>query len=483
MLIKVRVVLVGLIALAPLVFSAGAYAQTWWSAQREARPNARSSTSQGRAPSAASQSSWPARTSSPDRIVRSSHTQEAAEAIAAPAAPPSGPPVYGESDLPHPWPVQEGYQDGYGSQPQCGDHCGCNSCCHRSPQFYGQIQYLLWWVDGDDVPPLVTTSPDAMPRVPRLLFGNSGLNEDDRSGVRAMLGVWLAPCLGLEGEYLGIEEDSEVFDRTSPGDPILARPFFDADTGLPASDEVTFPTSPERSGRSGRVIVDASNDFESAGIRIRHRVRDDQCCGQRVRVDGLLGYRFLSLEDDLVFRTSNTATATSGLIPLGTTLDVHESFRTENEFHGVDLGLVTGFESCCWSLELLGKLSVGNMQRAVIIDGTTRVVVPDTAPVDSEGGLLAQRTNIGRYRNDTFSVIPEVGASLAYKLTPCWNVKLGYHFIQLNDVARAGAQIDTTVNLSQASGGALNGAARPAFVLQERQAWAQGLSIGLECSY
>jgi hypothetical protein len=134
-------------------------------------------------------------------------------------------------------------------------------------------------------------------------------------------------------------------------------------------------------------------------------------------------------------------------------------------------------------LEVLGKLSIGSMQQEVNIDGTTRVVVPGQNPVVTAGGLLTQRTNIGHFDDDTFAVIPELGVTLGYRFTRCFKARLGYHFIQLNDVVRAGEQIDTTLNLSQASGDPLVGDARPAFVLRESQAWAQGLSVGLEYNY
>ena len=48
---------------------------------------------------------------------------------------------------------------------KCGECSGtpsCNSWC--SPTWYGQVDMLVWWVKGNNVPPLVTESPNGTQR-------------------------------------------------------------------------------------------------------------------------------------------------------------------------------------------------------------------------------------------------------------------------------------------------------------------------------
>jgi hypothetical protein len=106
---------------------------------------------------------------------------------------------------------------------------------------------------GEALPPLVTTSPPGTPVSQAgvlgtpgaaVLFGDNHVNNDARSGFRVTLGGWLdsAQTLGVEGSFFMLERQATGFTASSPGSPILARPFVDATTGLPAAAElVAFP--------------------------------------------------------------------------------------------------------------------------------------------------------------------------------------------------------------------------------------------------
>jgi hypothetical protein len=60
------------------------------------------------------------------------------------------------------------------------------------------------------------------------------------------------------------------------------------------------------------------------------------------------------------------------------------------------------------------------------------------------------------------------------------DLTLGYTFLYLSDVARAGDQIDPMINVSQLPPGPLTGAALPDFSFQSSGFWAQGLTFGVE---
>ena len=60
---------------------------------------------------------------------------------------------------------------------------------------------------------------------------------------------------------------------------------------------------------------------------------------------------------------------------------------------------------------------------------------------------------------------------------------VGYTFLYLSNVSRAGSQIDPVVNSSQIPPGTLMGAARPAFIRQDTDFWAKGINFGLEIRF
>ena len=86
-----------------------------------------------------------------------------------------------------------------------------------------------------NTPPLVTSGPS--PQQPgyygapgtQVLFGDSLINGEGRSGGRLQCGIWLNPChmFGIEGEYLALGDEVVHFRDWSSGDPILSRPFYD----------------------------------------------------------------------------------------------------------------------------------------------------------------------------------------------------------------------------------------------------------------
>src|SRR5262245_16532969 len=70
----------------------------------------------------------------------------------------------------------------------------------NSERLWVEAEFLLWWMRGDRVPPLVTGSPPGAPigqagvlGVPGtvVLFGGERTNSDARSGGRLTIGVWL----------------------------------------------------------------------------------------------------------------------------------------------------------------------------------------------------------------------------------------------------------------------------------------------------
>jgi hypothetical protein len=309
-----------------------------------------------------------------------------------------------------------------------------------------------------------------------VLFGNSRVNNDFRDGLRLDAGLWLGDCrqCAIEADFFLLGDSGQGFGASGAGSPVLARPFFNSATGLPDSELVAFPGVV-----AGSVTVDSASSFLGAGLNCRHVL----CCGCDYRLDVLVGYRYLRLTDDLTIAENLIATDPAGQIPLGTGIAVRDEFRTENNFHGARVGLAGQWNRGCLVAQLQTSVSLGDTQELVEIKGSTLVTVPGAGTAAYNGGLLALPTNSGRHVVDRFSVVPEVTARLGYQLTDHWTAFAGYSFLYWSSVARAGEQIDLTVNPTQIPPGKLVGEPRPAFNRHDGDFWVQGVSVGLEFRY
>jgi len=317
------------------------------------------------------------------------------------------------------------------------------------------------------------------------LFSNTRDNGEARSGGIITFGYWLndEKTCGLESDFFMLESRATQFGAGSDGSRILARPFFDVTTGQQQSELVSFP---------GLIAGNVNATYTSTGL-LGSGVwfRENLCCGccecSPYRIDAVIGYRYLRLNDnlsiseDLVSTNPNNA----NFVPLGTTLSLWDNFATSNNFHGLDLGLQGEIHRGRWVLGWLAKVAVGANFQEVEINGSTRVTVPGMSSVTNVGGLLALQSNIGDYSRERFAVVPEVGIKLGYQLTDNLRIQAGYNFLYWSEVVRAGNQIDTNVNpnLLPPVANPVAGPLRPAVNIQGSSFWAQGLVLGLQWNY
>ncbi len=426
----------------------------------------------------------------------------------------------GEDSILTPTPAGEGYEgemmysegspymgDGlnFGGCPQCGGAvCGSrNGCSPGSRGFlYARAEYLLWWFDGFYIPPLVVEGQDDEGAFVDavVVYGNERILDSDRDGFRLVAGIWLDPCgtWGIEGDYVHFDTEAEQFIDGGDGEtpPFVGRPFIDATTGFDAVEDVSFP------GIMGTVTVDSTSEFEMAGVRLRHNlccVSSGGCgCGDPVNcgagmgcgsgvcggrgcgtrhVDFLLGFRYARLDESLIITEDLETTGTGP----ATTIYGQDRFFTENQFLGGELGFAWELQRQRWSLELLSLLAIGNNRQTVDISGfTTR----DTGngPETKDGLLLTQTTNIGKYKRDEFTTIPQVGVTAGYQLTPRLRLTAGYTLVYWGNVVRPGDQIDLEVNpaLLDFPPDPNPIPARPRFAFNETDFWAHGISLGGE---
>lgn len=372
----------------------------------------------------------------------------------------------------------------------CGDPCGgcCEDPCARRRCVYGRAEYILWWVNGTEVPALVTTSPAGTARPnagvlgapgTAIVFGNNEIDYDAFSGGRFTLGFCLPnhPGCSFESTFFFLGGRSNNFAAGSNGSPILARPINNVRTGEEEAQLVAFPDVVV-----GGVIVHS----ETRLWGIEGNFRKQLCCGCNGQVDLLVGFRYLELSEELDIAEDLTTLAAEGG-GVGTRIQVRDSFHTRNNFYGGQLGLEGERRLGRWVLGGTAKVGIGVMQQQLNINGATRFAVPGAAPTVERGGLLALPTNIGQYRTSQFAVVPEVGVRLGYQLTECLRLYAGYNFLYASNVVRPGENIDRVVNKTQiptAFGPSpLVGAARPMVLFRSSDFWAHGVSVGLELKY
>ncbi|HEX3724817.1 MAG TPA: BBP7 family outer membrane beta-barrel protein [Pirellulales bacterium] len=387
---------------------------------------------------------------------------------------------------------EAGFDGGAGPAPGCWwNDLWTEVHAHR--RTFVQVDYLSFWAKGNPVPPLVTTSPLGTPQAQAgvlpdsattaTLFGNTRLDVNQRSGARINFGYWLVDgeFAGIEAQYFALQQQNTTFHAaSSPSLPILARPFFNVDPNLvtPAEDSAlvaypNFAIGPSIVNLTGSIDIRSTSDIQSANALYRQLIWID-FTSQR-RLDILLGYRFFRLNDSVTI--NDMSTLSGGLFPT-TVLTSQDQFSARNEFNGGEIGVKYQSYHGPVSLEVVAKSAFGNNSELVYINGfnaTTAAGVTTTGV----GGLLAQPTNIGTYRRDVFTILPEGDFNLRFDVARNLRLTLGYTFIYANRVQRSGDAINRTLNPTQI-GGALNGPAQPSFAFHDSTFWVQGATAGFE---
>ena len=342
---------------------------------------------------------------------------------------------------------------------------------------------LLWWLRGGETPPLLTTSPASTPQSQAgvlgqpgttVLFGDQELNTGLHAGGRLSFGMWLDgnEQSGLEFSCLLLGQNEQTFGAASSGNPILAQPYFDVNPAVAAENShlIAYPNF-----SSGTFNASSTENFETAEALWRRAI----VRGSDGRIDLLAGYRFASLTDGLEIDGSATS-GTSGVAPAGVTVNAMDTFHTHNNFNGGELGFATQWHRNRWSFDTLLKLGIGQTNTQVYINGYTTVFSNGVEIEQYHGGFLAQPTNMGYHDSQQFSVMPEVGCTVGYDLSPHLKATLGYSLLYWSNVARPGDQIDTNLDSRQFPPAAAGTFVKPEFALHTSDFWAQGVNLGLD---
>lgn len=397
---------------------------------------------------------------------------------------------------------------GCGDWSDCCDPCKkpwfgcCKKCCPLDPHcIYISAEYLAWWIKNGNTPPLVTTGP-FNPTDP---LGSSGiigapgtavlfqnLDNDVFSGGRFTIGWWPDPCCqswGIEVSGFFLGQRSVGFFADSSQFPVLARPFFQANgfpgqAGLPQGPSEFSEITARPDLANGSIFVDAPSRLWG----IESNFRCNLCCGCHYRLDWLLGFRYVELDESLNIGENITTTVDNNAtgFPAGTNIVVLDHFATRNQFYGGQIGLASTCRWNRWSLDLRAKVALGTVHQTVDVLGAQVVTQPGQAPQNFQGGLLALSSNSGHFSRNRFAAIPEFGINLGYDITPNWRIFVGYTFMYWSNVARPGDQIDRVLNVNKIPNFLTStnaGPNRPIMPFNSTDFWAQGANVGLEFKY
>ena len=262
---------------------------------------------------------------------------------------------------------------------------------------------------------------------------------------------------------------SSRFGAGSPGSQILGRPFVDATTSSEIAEAVSFPGL-----LSGSVAAQSNSD----PLIIADAVWRSTLCSDCTRhVDLLVGYRYMYFAEGLQIEENLTS-----LAPLtqGTNILVNDRFATHNEFNGGLVGLDTQWAFGPLSLDVAGKLAIGNLRREVDISGATVITPPGGAAIAYPGGLLALPSNSGSFASDHFVCMPELDVTAGWQISTRLRATVGYSLLWLTDMVRPGDQVDRTVNPNALPPAVSTAPIAPTFTMRDSDFWVQGIRVGLE---
>jgi hypothetical protein len=348
---------------------------------------------------------------------------------------------------------------------------------------HASVEYLSAWIKNARVPPLVTAGDDGVPGATgtRVLLDNLDFADRARQGGRLTLGYRFerAAPADIEVSYFFVpSRRSEASFASSPsGEPVIGRPFINVATGMPDATRVALPGV-----AAGSLVIGASTRLSGAEANLATLLVSTDTC----HISAVGGLRFLRLEDELAFdERFQVFPDVPGFG--GNAVDLHDGFRTVNRFLGAQLGIDTGLRYGALTIDFRGKVGVGQMRQVADIDGVTHMRPPNASTIVYLGGLLALRTNIGRHRRNRLAFLPEASVDVGWPLARNLKAYAGYTLLWVDNMARAGEQIDPVVNTTQfpilSGNGPLSGPARPAFDFAGKDFWMQRLVVGLELRF
>ena len=393
-----------------------------------------------------------------------------------------------------------------------------------APRFWMRSEFLLWVPKAmpSAYPLLTTSAPSDAGLLGRpstlVLAGGEEFSYDMSPGARFTFGFFgdADRRFGFEttGFFMSQRHNESTFVTSPTGIPVLARPFIDS-LGRPVSSLVVGTPN----FASGAATVDASTlsySVEASGVWNLFRSAPGNPV--QMSLDFLMGYRYFELREELRVESQSTLNVPDTITPLfvvgpngtltqvgtqitqvptlfgGTqifnpsTVTVVDSIRATNRFNGGQVGIRGEVRYGMFTFAGTGKLGLGHMHQTLQFDGNSGYTNAASGRAGGAfGGLLVNASNIGKYNNDEFAVMPEFIGNLGINVTKSVNVYLGYNFLYTNKVVRPGAQVNPVVNTAQVpfstNYGALGRPNVSRVLFDQDDFWLMGINFGLQIRF
>jgi hypothetical protein len=362
---------------------------------------------------------------------------------------------------------------------------------------WAQVDYLVWRLDGMDLPTLARTNPIGTPLPDAGLLtssddviGGEEVGDHRRSGGRLHGGIWLDPWqeIAVIGDFFDAGNDGTDVTAGSSGSDIITRPFFNTQTDAADRRFVNIPGD-----LIGSLRVQTEDEFQSAGAGLQMCLLRSAGCtddSRVLRVDVIAGYRYFHYDTQLNFIEDRFALA-AGIpgISQGQRQFTREEFSTSNEFHGGELGLEARMRQERFWLDGLVKLAIGGNRRTVDIKAySIRTTGGFLDEIVGGGAYVAEGTNAGHHTDSVGMVIPEFRLGVGYQITPRISARLGYNLIIWDDVVQAASELPPGLAVDPRNlplpAVVAGGGSEPEFPgFQGRTLVAHGVDLGLELAY
>ncbi len=360
-------------------------------------------------------------------------------------------------------------------------------------RFWAQAEYLLWYIRGQSTPPLITSgsATDGIPGAlgqsnTQVVYGNN-INYAGFSGTRVSAGIYFDDARNwgvmASGFYLGTQTNSQTFGNAGNSVQTFGQPVVIPGFGEQAY-SATYP---------GYIkgVVSGSSTVSMWGWDInlsRNLYRGDN--NQWTVFAGFASYSF----DESLTVGSNIQQLVPGVlsylgkpINVGDQLIAVDQFTAHTDFFGAQIGAQYSLNYGRFGIDFIGKFAMGVSEEEYNISGSTSVLPRAGQYISTNGGILAQSTNIGHYYHERFAVAPQGTLNLHYDVTPWARVGVGYNIIVLSSVARPGQVVNRTVDPgrvpSDQAYGLGTSAAQPSFAFSDTWFWAQGINFTISFRY
>lgn len=346
----------------------------------------------------------------------------------------------------------------------------------RPLRFQIDAGYTFLWFNPAEYPPLATTgirnsaNPGASGQ-PGTALISTGPDSGPNSAFRVGATYWICDpeCLSIEGTFFLMEQSTFVQDYVSDqnGSPVLARPFFNAQTRNEDAARRALP---------GVIRGTMQDAFRTRLMGAEAHFKYYGGHGYRgASINLLAGMRWLRLDER--YQSFDTLIDLAGI----NSATFSDNFSTRNQFYGGQVGVDWQLRLHRFLLDLSAKVAVGpNSQRIGITGETSLINRPTGVTVTGEQGFFAQPTNRGDYSSTTTSVLPEFGAKLSFDLNDHVKINVGYTYLFMTNTVRPGDQMDRTITVQPLVGGPLQPLLPGPPVFRQSTFQAHMLNIGVE---